>query len=377
MVSIAPIEPIDQPELPKPSMPRRRSPGGEVLAGLIAAAVVTVLGAPVGLLWSWIAPKVELVQTQYGPYPIDGEPEGYFADDGWFMIIGAGVGILIAVAAWMFLRRYRGPIVLVGLVIGSAAGAALAAWLGNKIGYAHYLDLVEHAPVDTHIFRPAKVRAGDSGLLYGFVPWVRGSLLIQAIFVAVVYTGLAGFHASPTLTYDLEPTPLGDPAYHAAYAGYPYGDPNQSSPAYGPAGHGAAGYGPAGYGAPGAAAWPEGGQPGAGPWPEGGPSGYGPPAEGQAGPWSGAGALTPGPLTSGLSGGEQVPGGPAADGQPAPGRLDLHKHAPGASASGGFSVAPQAAADGPGAAGSAHPEPGSSAPARPASDAAREDWQAP
>ena len=49
---------------------------------------MAALGAPVGL-WSWIAPKVELVQTQYGPYPIEGEPEGYFADDGWFMIIGA------------------------------------------------------------------------------------------------------------------------------------------------------------------------------------------------------------------------------------------------------------------------------------------------
>ena len=98
---------------------------------------------------------------------------------------------LIAVAAWIVLRRYRGPIVLAGLVIGSGAGAALAAWLGNKIGYAHYLDLVEHAPVETRKFRPLKVRACEAGLLYGFIPWVRGSLLHPGgAGLAVVYTGL-------------------------------------------------------------------------------------------------------------------------------------------------------------------------------------------
>ena len=321
MVSIAPIEPIDQPELPKPSPPpRRRSPGREALFGLVVAAVVTALGAPVGLLWSWIAPKVELIQTQYGPYPIEGEPEGYFADDGWFMIIGGATGILIAVAAWIVLRRYRGPIVLAGLVIGSAAGAALAAWLGNKIGYAHYLDLVEHAPVETRIFRPVKVRAGEAGLLYGFIPWVRGSLLIQAVLAAVVYTGLAGFHTSPTLTYDSDPMLPGyDYAYHPVYAGYPYGDPNQPPPAYGQP---APGPWPAGA-QPGSGPWPENAQPGSGPWPEGAQPGVGTWAEG-------------GLSGSGPAGSDQVAGGPPVNGQPhehpAPARLDLHKPAPGASA---------------------------------------------
>lgn len=310
MVSIAPIDPIDQPELPEPSPPRRRSPGLEVLFGLVVAVVVAALGAPVGLLWSWVAPKVELVQTQYGPYPVDGEPEGYFADDGWFMIIGALAGVILAVVAWVVLRRYRGAVVLAGLVVGSAAGAALAAWLGNKIGYAHYLDLVERAPVGTHILRPVKVRAGEAGLLYGVVPWVRGALLIQAIVVAVVYTGLAGFHASPTLTYDPDPTLPFDAAYHPAYAGYPYGDPSQQPPAYGPA-------------APGP--WPAEGQPGTGPWPAPGGGSWPAPGEGS---WPAPGG-----------GSWPAPGGGPVNGQPfeqpVPGLVDLRKPGSGPAAEAG------------------------------------------
>ncbi|MEV0130017.1 DUF2567 domain-containing protein [Dactylosporangium sp. NPDC050688] len=323
-MSIAPIEPIDQPELPEPSPPRRRSPGLEVLFGLVVAVVVAALGAPIGLLWSWVAPEVELVQTQYGPYPVEGEPEGYFADDGWFMIIGALAGVVLAVAAWIVLRRYRGPIVLAGLVIGSAAGAALAAWLGNKIGYAHYLDLVEHAPAGTHIFRPAKVRAGEAGLLYGVIPWVQGSLLIQAIAAAVVYTGLAGFHASPTLTYDPDPMLPFDPAYQPVYAGYPYGDPSQQ-PAYGPA----------------AGPWPAEGQPGAGPWPG-------------SGSWPEAGPAGGGPVN-----GQRFE-------QPGPGLVDLSK--PGSSPSAEAGPVTHEAGAAPEGSGPARPAPPPPAP---------EEWRAP
>jgi len=207
-VSIAPIE----PEFAEPAPSRRSVPVGmELLFALAAAAVITVLGAPFGLLWSRIAPQVELVQTDYGPYPVEGEPEGYWADDGWFIIMAIIMGVLVAVAAWLLLRRYRGPIMLAGLVVGSAAASVLGAWLGNKIGYAHYLDLVKNAPVNTHIFRPVKLRTGTSSLLFGFIPWVRGTMLVQAIAVAVVYTGLAGFHASPTLRYETMPEYYLDP----------------------------------------------------------------------------------------------------------------------------------------------------------------------
>ncbi|MFG2042650.1 hypothetical protein [Dactylosporangium sp. NPDC048998] len=201
-MSIAPISPVEEPEAPAPA---RVPIGREVLFALLAAVMVAGLGAPFGLLWSRLAPHVELVQTQYGPYPIEGEPEGYWADDGWFILMSIAMGALIAVVAWLLLRRYRGPIVLAALVVGSAGASVLGAWLGNKVGWAHYVDLAEHAPADTHIFRPVKLRTGTSSLLFGFIPWVRGTMLVQALAAAAVYTGLAGFHASPTLRYDNMP----------------------------------------------------------------------------------------------------------------------------------------------------------------------------
>ncbi|MET7393232.1 DUF2567 domain-containing protein [Dactylosporangium sp. NPDC005572] len=228
-MSIAPIEPFGPPPVDEVPARPRAGIGLEIVFALVAAAVVAVLGAPVGVLWAWLAPEVELIQTDFGPYPIEPEPEGYWADDGWFIMIAVVVGALVAVGAWLVFRRQRGPIMLAGLVVGSAGASVLAAWLGNKIGYAHYLDLVEHAPKDTHIFRPVKLRTGTSSLALGFIPWVRGTMLVQALAAAAVYTGLAGFHVSPTLRYDNMPPEYFDQPESSdqAVAAHPDGQAHQ------------------------------------------------------------------------------------------------------------------------------------------------------
>lgn len=232
-MTVAPIQPIQPPQAAEPD---RVPIGRELLFALLTAVVVAGLGAPLGLLWSRVAPKVELVQTQYGPYPVQGEPEGYWADDGWFILLAIAMGALVAVVAWLLLRRYRGPIMLAALVVGSVAASVLGAWLGNRIGSAHYLDLVRHAPVDTHIFRPVKLRTGTSSLLFGFIPWVRGTMLVQGLAAAAVYTGLAGFHASPTLRYEtmppeyFGPDPSAAPLPAAAYPAAAYPAPFESAP---------------------------------------------------------------------------------------------------------------------------------------------------
>lgn len=174
-------------------------PRGEIVAALVLAGVAAALGAPLGLLWWALAPQVELIKLDSGVYPTDSEPEGYFADDGWFILLGAGMGVLLGVAAWMLARRHRGPLIALGLVIGSVAGGVLAAWLGHRFGLAGYERLLREAPAGTRLYRPVNLRIADVGLWQGFLPKVRGTPLIPAFAAASMYTLLAAINPWPSL----------------------------------------------------------------------------------------------------------------------------------------------------------------------------------
>ena len=204
-------------------------PRAEVMAALTIAAVAAVLGAPLGLLWWVLAPQVELIKVDGGVYPLDSEPEGYFADDGWFMLLGAGAGVLLAAAAWMVARRYRGPIIAIGLVIGSAAGGVLAAWLGHRLGLSGDQRLLRDAPAGTHLHRPVNVRIADVGLWLGFLPRVRGVVLIPAFAAASMYTILAAINPWPSLREDEHVSALADALDTAALSSGSTGPPAQSA----------------------------------------------------------------------------------------------------------------------------------------------------
>jgi hypothetical protein len=168
------------------------------LIAIAVAVVLTALGLPLGLLWRAVAPKVEFVMTEAGAMTVQAEPEGFVAGDGWYLLITFTVGLLAAVAVWALVRR-RGPVMLLGLVAGCIAGGVLTAWLGHHIGYAHYRQLIAHAPVGTHFLRPPAVRSGNVGLWFGFLPRVQGAVLVQAVAAAMAYLMLAAFHVEPDL----------------------------------------------------------------------------------------------------------------------------------------------------------------------------------
>lgn len=177
----------------------RRPPWREPLVALFVAAGVSALGAPLGLLWSAVTPKVDVVMTDHGPALADSEPEQYVAGDGWFVFLTVAAGAVLAVLVWLLVRRYRGPLMLVALAVGSVASAVIAAWLGHRIGLAQYQRLLQHAAVGQHFKRPVNVASKQVGLWFGVLPRAQGAVLFQAAASVTLYTLLAGFHRASSL----------------------------------------------------------------------------------------------------------------------------------------------------------------------------------
>jgi len=104
-----------------------RSSAGIVLGFALAGAVA-------GLVWWWLAPRVDFRIGDTGPVPI-GNPseEVLVADDVVLLVVLALVGLVGGTAAW-FLRRRRGVATVLALAVGGSA-AGLVAWqVGELLG---------------------------------------------------------------------------------------------------------------------------------------------------------------------------------------------------------------------------------------------------
>jgi hypothetical protein len=200
-------EPIVAPTA-APTAPGR--PGWLRQLGVVTAVAVatTLLGAPAGWLWAALAPRVEVIKHADGFAYAEPEPEQAIAADGWFALVGLVAGISLAVLAWVLLRRYRGVAMLVGLIVGSLAGAALAAWVGYRIGSAGFNQIKESALVGARLEAPLRLRmTGMPGVLWPIRP--TGVLAVQAWAAAAMYTFTVLFAADPDLTGEPgEPTLL-------------------------------------------------------------------------------------------------------------------------------------------------------------------------
>jgi hypothetical protein len=198
---------------------------------ILTAAVVAVAGVPLGLLWRLLAPPVPMVAGVGAIVVNDPSPEEFIAAEGWFAVLGLGFGLLVAVLAWLVLRRHRGP----GLVLGVTAGAlvaAVVAWrLGRWIGLGAY-----HAWRDT----------ATAGATFAAPPDLHayGTLLVPAFAAAMVLTLLAGWSNDPDLDqpgakpgygHDLADTGYGPPPFSSGWPGEPDPTAAPGPPGPGPA----------------------------------------------------------------------------------------------------------------------------------------------
>jgi Protein of unknown function (DUF2567) len=117
---------------------QRAASGAVVRADLVPAlqllGAVALLGLPLGVLWSQLAPpefvaRSPLAPTPGGVLPFIGQSEHRFDDMATFLLFGIAAGVLTGAALWPF-RRWRGPLFVVSAVLGSL----IAAWLAMRTG---------------------------------------------------------------------------------------------------------------------------------------------------------------------------------------------------------------------------------------------------
>jgi hypothetical protein len=168
---------------PPPGRQWRRS----LTVAALCAVVLAIAGGPLGLLWHYVAPTVPVINTgQNGIVVGDASPEEYIAADGWFALLGFGFGLLAGVAAWMLLRRHRGPWLIGGVAAGALAAAVVAWQAGRLIGRGAYQQWVETSAASQTYQAPPDVHA-------------YGTLLVPAFAAAIVLTLMAGWSNDPDL----------------------------------------------------------------------------------------------------------------------------------------------------------------------------------
>jgi hypothetical protein len=112
----------------------------DVRAGGLAAVVTVLLGAPVGLLWAALAPRVDVVIAGENVQLAEPGSNDFIAGDGYFLLAVLLAGAVGGLIAW-WLGREHGPAVVVGLAVGGILAAFVAMRVGQQVG----LEEVEQA----------------------------------------------------------------------------------------------------------------------------------------------------------------------------------------------------------------------------------------
>lgn len=133
--AVTPYDKPDQPpsESPSAATAAESAPASEpafspsdIRDGAAIALVIGVAGVLLGLLWVWLAPRVQYVSNGEAVFLRDTESEARIGADGTFLLLSVGFGVLSALGVLLW-RRAGGAAQVVGLAVGSAF-AALVGW---------------------------------------------------------------------------------------------------------------------------------------------------------------------------------------------------------------------------------------------------------
>jgi LPXTG-motif cell wall-anchored protein len=120
-------------------VPGLRGSREDLRSALLTVLALAVSGLAAGGVWIWLAPRADyrVVGTATGtdvePIGKAPSPELFMADDGVFVLVLAGLGLLAGLAVWLR-RRRRGALTLLALAVGLLVAGVVAWRLGEWAG---------------------------------------------------------------------------------------------------------------------------------------------------------------------------------------------------------------------------------------------------
>ncbi len=151
-------------------------------AGGITAVVTVLVGAPLGLLWSAAAPRVDVIVTGDRVDLAESGSGAFIAADGFFLLAVTLAGVVGGLVAWR-LARGRGPGIGPGVVAGLALGGIAAAYVAMVVGQQIGADQVDAAVAGTRqgaLELPLRLRAREA-----LVGWPVGALVAYVVATLV------------------------------------------------------------------------------------------------------------------------------------------------------------------------------------------------
>jgi hypothetical protein len=102
----------------------------DLLPAVRVFLLVALTGVPLGLVWSLLAPpQHRRVSGDGTPVPLLADTYHAFDPSAIFLLASFGAGLLSGIGVWL-VRSRRGPVMLLGAVLGSLIAAALAIQAG-------------------------------------------------------------------------------------------------------------------------------------------------------------------------------------------------------------------------------------------------------
>jgi hypothetical protein len=179
----------------------------EVRSALAVTAAVAATGLLLGLVWYLAAPTLPLLKVDKGMAYTAPDPEEPIAADGWFTLLGLGLGVIVAILVWMLAERTRGPLQLIGLTLGALAAGYLA-WQFTLHVPNDYPQRVKQAQFNQVVQRPPELTSTHSPVCLPKVDRcvsVRsGELWVPALGAVVGYAVMAGWSRWPGLRREEE-----------------------------------------------------------------------------------------------------------------------------------------------------------------------------